>query len=70
MQANVDFNYMENCNYNKEDCNFLSPEDKKILQSLKETLFFANKVKQQTEELNKSLSSKKYSLGFLKKWKK
>ena len=63
MQANVDFNYMENCN-------FLSPEDKKILQSLKETLFFANKVKQQTEELNKSLSSKKYSLGFLKKWKK
>ena len=60
-----------NANFNQfEDYNILSPEDRKILQSLKETLFFANKVKQQTEELNKSLSSKKYSLGIFKKWKK
>ena len=60
-----------NANFNQfEDYNILSPEDRKILQSLKETLFFANKVKQQTEELNKSLSSNKYSLGIFKKWKK
>ena len=63
VQTNANFNHFE-------DYNILSLEDKKILQSLKETLFFANKVKQQTEELNKSLSSKKYSLGIFKKWKK
>ena len=63
MQTNANANFNHN-----EDYQFLSTEDRKILQSLKETLFIANQLKQQTGELNKSLS-KKYSLGIFK-WKK
>ena len=59
----MDINY-------REDYNHLSLEDKMIAKSLKETLFVANKLKQQTEELNKSLSFKNYLTRIFNKWKK
>lgn len=60
MKANADFSH-------KDYRDSLSLEDKKILQSLDETAFIANKVKEQTEKLNESLSSK---MGIFTKWKK
>ena len=53
-----------------ENCNNLSLEDRKIAKSLKETLFFANKLKQQTEELNRSLTPKSYLMRIFRKWKR
>ena len=61
MQTNVNYKHIEG--YNN-----ISLKDKEILQSLNETLVCANKVKRQTEELNKYLTPNRYLTRIFTKW--